>query len=162
MASGTLIGQIISHDPATGRPTRAAGTIRQDFGSTKRGDNATAIGKLGDDGDQGGHLAAHRFFGDTPDEGIAPQAGNLNLGAWKTMEYEWANWTKMGYEVDFKIDTYSPGADRPDRFISTYRVRDPSTGKIVCIGQGKFKNKAGQSFKRATWRDMQENYRRDK
>nr|WP_255734243.1 DNA/RNA non-specific endonuclease [Epibacterium sp. MM17-32] len=152
--------QIISHDPATGRPTGASGTIRQDFGSTKRGDNATAIGKLGDDGDQGGHLAAHRFFGDTPDEGIAPQAGNLNMGAWKTMENEWADWTKMGYEVDFKVDPYPPGAVRPDEFDVRYVVRDPKTGKIMYEVEREFDNEAGQSFKRVTWRDMNENYAR--
>ncbi|WP_157889839.1 DNA/RNA non-specific endonuclease [Tritonibacter mobilis] len=152
--------QIISHDPATGRPTGSSGTIRQDFGSTKRGDNATAIGKLGNDGDQGGHLAAHRFFGDTPDEGIAPQAGNLNMGAWKTMENEWADWTKMGYEVDFKVDPYPPGAVRPDEFDVRYVVRDPKTGKIMYEVEREFDNEAGQSFKRVTWRDMNENYAR--
>lgn len=88
-----------TYDPETGRPISETGTIRQDFGSTPRGDNSAAIGRLGETGDQGGHLGGHRFFGDTPDEGIAPQAANLNMGAWRTMENEWADWTKLGYEV---------------------------------------------------------------
>ena len=39
----------------------------------RRGDNATDVGNLGEPGDDGGHLGAHRFFGDTPDQGIVPQ-----------------------------------------------------------------------------------------
>ncbi|NVK13221.1 MAG: DNA/RNA non-specific endonuclease [Rhodobacteraceae bacterium] len=152
--------QVISYDPETARPTGSVGTIRQDFGSTKRGDNATAVGKLGDKGDQGGHLAAHRFFGDTPDKGIAPQAGNLNMGAWKTMENEWADWTRMGYEVDFKVDPYPPGAVRPDEFDVQYVVRDPATGRKVYVGKKDFENAPGQKFSRVSWRDMQENYAR--
>ncbi|ATG47262.1 hypothetical protein CEW89_06570 [Celeribacter ethanolicus] len=152
--------EIIQYDETTGRPMNSEGTIRQDFGSTRRGDGATGVGKLGKDGDQGGHLGAHRFFGDTPDQGIAPQAGNLNMGAWRTMENEWADWTKMGYEVDFKIDVYPPGAVRPDEFRTQYLVKDPQTGKTVYRGRQRFENEPGQSFKRITWREMQQNYAR--
>ena len=76
-------------DPDTNRPIGEHGRITEIPEKTPRGDNATAIGHLGDDGDHGGHLGAHRFFSDTPDTGIVPQAANLNLGAWKTMENEW-------------------------------------------------------------------------
>lgn len=145
----------ISYDPKTGRPTNAKGTLRQDFGSTPRGDNATAVGKLGEAGDQGGHLVAHRFMGDTPDEGIAPQAGNLNQGAWKTMENEWADWVNKGYEVDYNIDVYPPGAVRPNTFEVQYRVRDPTTGKIVYKNSPDFKNEAGQTFSRVPFRSME-------
>ncbi|MFV0334755.1 MAG: DNA/RNA non-specific endonuclease [Tropicimonas sp.] len=147
-----------TYDPETGRPISETGTIRQDFGSTPRGDNSAAIGRLGEAGDQGGHLGGHRFFGDTPDEGIAPQAGNLNMGAWRTMENEWADWTKLGYEVKYDIDVYPPGAARPDRFSSKYIVRDPKTGKVIYKNQERFRNKAGQSFQRITWREMKDGY----
>ncbi|SIS90828.1 hypothetical protein SAMN05878426_11028 [Phaeovulum vinaykumarii] len=78
------------------------------------------------------------------------------MGQWPV----WADWTRLGYEVDYKIDVYPPGAVRPDMFDSSYVVRDPKTGKIVYENEKSFKNKAGQSFNRITWRDMQENYTR--
>ncbi|MCO4319044.1 DNA/RNA non-specific endonuclease [Phyllobacterium sp. 21LDTY02-6] len=145
----------ITYDPETGRPIGAKGTLRQDFGGTPRGDNATAVGRLGNEGDHGGHLVAHRFMGDTPDYGIAPQAGNLNTGAWKTMENEWADWIKKGYEVDYQIDVYPPGSTRPDSFDVTYQVRDPKTNRTIYEDSPEFKNKSGQHFDRVSFRDME-------
>jgi hypothetical protein len=145
----------ITYDSKTGRPISEQGTLREDFGGTKRGDNATAVGKLGQPGDQGGHLVGHRFMGDTPDHGIAPQAGNLNTGAWKTMENEWADWIKKGYEINYKIDAYPPGSVRPDSFNVKYTVRDPKTGAIKDSKTKEFKNKKGEKFKRTPFRDME-------
>ncbi|QND51888.1 hypothetical protein HB779_08210 [Phyllobacterium sp. 628] len=145
----------ITYDPKTGRPINAKGTLRTDFGSSPRGDNATAVGKLGQSGDQGGHLVGHRFMGDTPDYGIAPQAGNLNQGAWKTMENEWADWVNKGYEVDYNIDVYPPGSVRPDSFDVSYAVKDPKTGQIKYQKSKEFENKAGETFDRIRFRDME-------
>lgn len=78
----------------------------------------------------------------------------LNNGAWRTMENEWADWTKKGYEVDFKINAEPPGAVRPDSFTSTYIVRDPKTGEIKYENSERLDNKAGQTFKRVPFRDM--------
>ncbi|WP_394278342.1 DNA/RNA non-specific endonuclease [Microbacterium sp.] len=141
-------------DPSTGRPVRESGIIREDFGSSTRGDNATAIGHLGRSGDDGGHIGAHRFFGDTPDEGIVPQAANLNRGAWKRMENEWANWTAKGYEVSYDIDVYPPGAVRPDSFEVTYTVTDPSTGTVAYRNWPSFWNESGEAFDAIHPRDM--------
>lgn len=145
----------ITYDPETGRPINAKGTLREDFGGTTRGDNATAIGKLGDPGDQGGHLVAHRFMGDTPDYGIAPQAGNLNTGAWKTMENEWADWVNKGYEVNYNIDVNPPGSVRPSSFDVEYTIRDPKTGAAKYSNEKRFRNQAGESFNRIRFRDME-------
>lgn len=145
----------LTFDPETGRPIGAQGTLRHDFGSTPRGDNATQVGKLGNAGDQGGHLVGHRFMGDTPDQGIAPQAGNLNNGAWRTMENEWADWTKKGYEVDYNINVRPPGAVRPDAFDVRYTVRDPQTGEIKYTNNNRFRNVPGQQFERVSFRDME-------
>ncbi|WP_139327868.1 hypothetical protein [Rhodobacter aestuarii] len=60
--------------------------------------------------------------------------------------------------MDYKIDVYPPGAVRPDAFRSSYVVRDPKTGKVVYKNDRKLKNRAGQAFKRITWRDMQDNF----
>jgi hypothetical protein len=145
----------ITYDPKTGRPIGAKGTLREDFGGTTRGDNATAIGKLGQTGDQGGHLVGHRFMGDTPDYGIAPQAGNLNTGAWKTMENEWADWIKKGKEVSYDIKVNPPGAVRPDSFEVIYKVIDPKTGEVKHTKKKTFRNQAGEKFDRVNFRDME-------
>ncbi|KZL25135.1 DNA/RNA non-specific endonuclease [Pseudovibrio sp. Ad37] len=145
----------IEYDAVTGRPIRAKGVLQEDFGSTKRGDSATKVGKLGNPGDQGGHLAGHRFMGDTPDEGIVPQAGNLNQGAWKTMENEWADWIKKGYQVKYDIKVNPPGAVRPDAFKVKYKIIDPKTKEVKYENRPSFKNKKDQKFKRIKFRDME-------
>lgn len=144
----------ISYDDATGRPISAQGTLREDFGKTTRGDNATAVGRLGGEGYDGGHLVAHRFLGDTPDHGIAPQIANLNRGAWSRMENEWADWTKKGYEVRYNIDVDPPGSVIPDRFDVEYEVIDPKTGRVVHENDPSFKNNDKQEFDRIYFRDM--------
>jgi hypothetical protein len=135
-------------DPETGRPVSERGQINEDFGSSDRGDNATDVGNLGNRDDDGGHLGAHRFFGDTPDEGIVPQASNLNRGAWKKMENEWADWVSKGYRVDYDIDILPPGAIRPDKFEVAYTVSNPVTGDVIRDHSTSFNNVAGQTFNR--------------
>lgn len=135
-------------DVETGRPVQEQGLILDDFGGTPRGDNATAIGRLGDPGDDGGHLGAHRFFGDTPDQGIVPQIANLNRGAWKKMESEWADWIAEDARVDYRIAIDPPGAVRPDSFKVVYVVSDPATGDIIDRRSQTFHNTGGQTFDR--------------
>jgi len=135
-------------DPDTGRPVQEDGSILVDFGGSPRGDNATAIGHLGNPGDDGGHLGAHRFFGDTPDQGIVPQIANLNRGAWKKMESEWADWIAEGARVDYRIAVDPPGSVRPDNFQVVYVVSDPSTGDIIDVRSPKFANVNGETFPR--------------
>ncbi|MCR2762625.1 DNA/RNA non-specific endonuclease [Microbacterium sp. zg.B48] len=135
-------------DPDTGRPVQEQGKILEDFGGSARGDNATAIGRLGNPGDDGGHLGAHRFFGDTRDEGIVPQIANLNRGAWKKMESEWADWVAEGARVDYRIQVDPPGAVRPDNFQVVYVVSDPSTGDIIEVRNPSFANVNGETFDR--------------
>lgn len=135
-------------DPDTRRPVQEEGTIFEDFGSSSRGDNATEIGALGNPGDDGGHLGAHRFYGDTPDEGIVPQVANLNRGAWKKMENEWADWVAEGCRVDYRIALDPPGAVRPDNFQVVYVVSDPTTGEIIDFQKPSFANVTGETFDR--------------
>jgi len=144
----------IKYDPVTGRPISAEGTIKEDFGSTKRGDNATEVGNIGGKDYDGGHLVGHRYLGDTPDSGIAPQVSNLNRSAYKKMENEWGDWVGKGYEVNYKIDVHPPGAEVPDSFRVEYTVKDPKTGEIVNDTKHKFKNKDGQTFNRVKKKDM--------
>lgn len=153
---------VIEVDADTGRPISGRATIRDDFGSSKRGDDATEIGReFGRDGDHGGHIFAHRFFGDVPREGIVPQAGNLNTGAWKTMENEWADWIAYGkankklIEIDVQVQVIPPGAVRPDRFRGRYRifeVQPDGTRVQVRSSPIGIKNEPGQTFERVYFR----------
>ncbi|WP_406247047.1 DNA/RNA non-specific endonuclease [Microbacterium sp. M] len=143
-----------THFADNGRPISERGTITEDFGGGDRGDNATDVGNLGQSTDDGGHLGAHRFYGDTPDEGIAPQASNLNRGPWKTMENEWADWVNKGYEVNYDIGVHPPGAVRPDKFEVEYTVTNPNTGEVVRDHAHVFRNDHEQSFPRIPNRNI--------
>lgn len=61
-------------------------------------------GKCGIDGDEGGHLIASIFNGPGERLNILPMNGNLNKGAWKTMENKLASALKNGQSVSVKID----------------------------------------------------------
>lgn len=146
--------KVTVYDPSTGRPITEYGHIRDDFGGSARGDNATDIGRLGEGGYDGGHLGAHRFFGDTADPGIVPQMANLNRGPWRTMENEWADWSRQGYHVDYTVDVYPPGATVPDTFEVVYTVTDPATGRIRYQNTPHFYNQPGQIFDRVPPADI--------
>jgi hypothetical protein len=151
----------ITTDPTTGRPVSGQATIRRDYGGSDRNDNATAIGALGRPGDHGGHIFAHRFFGDVPDQGIVPQAGNLNTGAWKRMENEWADWLAYGrtngqvIEIDVNVRIDPPGAVRPDRFRGNYTVYEIGPGgERIRLHRNTIdmRNEPGQTFNRVYFR----------
>lgn len=152
----------IEVDADTGRPISGKATIRDDFGSTKRGDDATEIGReFGRDGDHGGHIFAHRFFGDVPREGIVPQAGNLNTSAWKTMENEWADWIAYGkannkkVEIEVNVDIDPPGAVRPDHFYgdyTVYEVNADGTRSVLRTQPIDMANEPGETFDRVYFR----------
>lgn len=140
-------------DPKTNRPIMEMGTIRKDFGSSRRGDRATKVGRdYGRDADgnrlrdDGGHIGAHRFFGDSLDIGIVPQNFNLNRGAWNSMESKWASLTDEGMEVNYLVEVFPPGSERPDAFQVTYEVFNPKTGQSEGIYSVPFANQAGHSF----------------
>ncbi|HID06789.1 MAG TPA: hypothetical protein EYP10_06540, partial [Armatimonadetes bacterium] len=148
---------------ATGRPNSVEATLREDFGSTTRGDNATEVGQYGGAGYDGGHLVAHRFMGDQIDGGIAPQVRNLNRGAWKKMENEWADWLNVykpsagkRVEIDVKIDIDPPGADVPDGFdveFDVYEVDVSGTRTRVGGNEKYFPNREGIVYNRVYFRN---------
>lgn len=73
--------------------------------------------------DQGGHLIASRFNGSGNLDNLVPMDGNLNQGAWKTMENTWADALANGKTVDVNIEAvYSGVSQRPTEFIVEYYI----------------------------------------
>ncbi len=150
---------LIETAPGSSRPHSGEATITEDFGSSRRRDNATEVGAThGISGDHGGHVFAHRFFGDVPDAGIVPQAGNLNTGAWKKMENEWAGWVnqygpRRGVDVEIfvYVELNPPGAARPTSIDVVYEVaavHSDGTRESVHFLHNNFANQSGQQFRR--------------
>ncbi|WP_446027738.1 hemagglutinin repeat-containing protein [Lelliottia amnigena] len=80
-------------------------------------------GKCGIDGDEGGHLIASILNGPGELLNLLPMNGNLNKGAWKTMENQWASALKEGKSVGVKIEpVYTGGSVRPEKFTVTYQI----------------------------------------
>ncbi|WP_363799332.1 DNA/RNA non-specific endonuclease [Lysobacter firmicutimachus] len=143
-----------------GRPVRAEATLRTVFSELERGDAETQAQRdaadRGIDGDQGGHVFGHRFVTDQGLKNLFPQNGNFNMGAYKTLENEWAAWIDQGMEVRIAIDLSPRGADRPDRVRISYEVIDPADGGRVYDQRVSFDNRAGQTYDRIDSEQMDE------
>ena len=87
----------------------------------------TDIGKLGEEGDEGGHLIATRFNGPSDAFNLVPQDSSLNRGEWKKMENEWADFLKKGNDVEIVITPAYLNSEsiRPSSFWVEYAVIDP-------------------------------------
>ncbi|MDR6675090.1 hemagglutinin repeat-containing protein [Xanthomonas sp. 1678] len=79
-------------------------------------------GKCGLADDEGGHLVASIFDGPGEKLNLVPMNSNLNKGAWKAMENEWADALKEGKSVKIKIEPSYTGNGRPDKFNVTYQI----------------------------------------
>lgn len=133
-----------------GRPIHAEATLRTVFSEIDRSDAETQAQRTaadrGVDGDQGGHLLGHRFVTDQGLKNLFPQNGNFNMGAYKTLENEWAAWIDKGMDVRVSIDLAPREADRPDRVRISYDVLDPADGRRVYDQRVSFDNRAGQRY----------------
>lgn len=115
-----------------------------------------AQGDVADQGlstDAGGHIVGHRFVSDQGDINMFPQDANFNNSAYKTMENEFADWTKNGDTVDATWTFDPPGQVRPDTVTVKYNVTDPS-GEVIYSKNRTFLNQAGQTFVRVPSADM--------
>lgn len=108
------------------------------------------------DDDDGGHLIGHRFMSDQGVKNLFPQNANLNRGAYKKMENEWADWTAEGFEVKLMVELDPPGAERPKEVYAEYKVIDPKNGELVFKREHEFSNASGESFTRFSRKDMKE------
>lgn len=142
-----------------GRFASGRATFEEDFAGRKtRGADERAAQKeaaaRGIEGDQGGHIFAHRFVKDQGSINLVPQNGNLNNSAWGKMENEWADWIASGKRVEVEVSARPAGADRPDAFRITYDVVDPASGKNVYSSSKRFLNEADQDFERISSREI--------
>ena len=74
------------------------------------------------EGDVGGHIAGYRFVKEQGAKNLFPQEANFNNSAYKTMENEFADWTKSDKQVKATFDFHPPGADRPDLDFPAQRI----------------------------------------
>ncbi len=105
---------------SVGRPKVVSGKLELKPGI--RSPEGTRIGKMGIDGDEGGHLIATRFNGPSDAFNIRPQNATLNRGAWKTMENDWAKSIVEGKRVEVSINLFYNDIEtiRPSRFDVRY------------------------------------------
>ncbi|MEE5066535.1 DNA/RNA non-specific endonuclease, partial [Pseudomonas alliivorans] len=67
-------------------------------------------GQCGVSSDEGGHLIASVFNGPGEKLNLLPINGNLNKGAWNSMENTWANALKDGKPLNVKIEPIYSGS----------------------------------------------------
>ena len=143
-----------------GRPLSVTATLTSTYSEARTSQEKQHQRTVGGDArlssDDGGHIIGHRFMSDQGLKNLFPQDANLNRGAYKSMENEWEDWTKEGYEVKLSVRLDPPGSDRPDNIIANYNVYDPKTGKRVFRRRHRFDNKRGEAFKRIAHSDMQD------
>lgn len=142
-----------------GRFVSGKAKFEEDFAGRKtRGSDETRAQRdaaaRGVDGDQGGHMFAHRFVKDQGSVNLVPQNGDLNNRVWGRMEQEWGDWIESGKHVEVDIRATPAGADRPNAFRVTYDVVDPASGKVVYSNSKRFFNEAGQEFEPISAKDI--------
>ncbi|MFC3695119.1 DNA/RNA non-specific endonuclease [Chenggangzhangella methanolivorans] len=141
-----------------GRFASGEARLKEDFGGGKRPKSETDAQKdaaaKGKDGDQGGHMFAYRFTKGQGEINLVPQDANLNVGAWKKMENEFADWVNNGKEVNVEVVAKRSSGDRPDTFRASYEVTDPSSGKVIYENSKRFENAPGETFDRVSSKDI--------
>jgi len=139
---------------AEGRPVSARGTLREVFSDLERSSDELraqrqVVRETGVEGDQGGHLVGHRFMGDQGNANLFAQNRNFNVGAFETLENDYARFVNNGYEVQFShtLGDFS-AAGRPGSLTVEYRAVNPQTGEVFRSYAQTFQNQAGQTYRR--------------
>lgn len=104
-----------------GRPTAVGGHLKLETGP--RSQQQREVGHQGKETDEGGHLIATRFDGPPDGFNLVPQDVNLNRGAWKAMENDWAEALEEDQPVEVAITpVYLGETKRPDGFDVIYQI----------------------------------------
>ncbi len=108
------------------RPISAEGVLV--LQKSKRTAEQTKTGKLGNPGDEGGHLIGSRFNGPSDAFNLLPQTRALNRGAgsaWTQMERDWGKALEAGKTVEVHVQPVFDEDNetvRPDSFIVEYTI----------------------------------------
>ncbi|MGM7700575.1 DNA/RNA non-specific endonuclease [Pseudalkalibacillus sp. Hm43] len=82
--------------------------------------------------DDGGHLVASIFKGSGEIDNLVPMDANLNRGAFKTIENEWAKALNNGDEVEINVKPIFKGDSlRPEAFSINYSINDIKVSKFL-------------------------------
>jgi hypothetical protein len=97
--------------------------------------NQVKAGRMGQPGDDGGHLIGAQFNGPKDAINVVPQNANLNRGEWKSMEMDWKRNLQEGKPVNIDIrPKYTGDSVRPSSFVVRYEV-DGKTYRKVFINE---------------------------
>lgn len=102
-------------------------------------DSMEAVGK-GDqqEGDDRGHLIAHRFGGSDKVENLVAMDAKLNRGEYEKMENELADAVKDGADVRMKVEpVYQGDSHRPSEIRVTYSINGDISVKVFRNGGNK-------------------------
>ncbi|WP_372436406.1 DNA/RNA non-specific endonuclease [Vibrio metschnikovii] len=124
-----LVGDYLYETDNDGRVKRVSGELnldKRDRNTYQQGKSAKIEGiKDGLSDDDGGHLIASIFDGAGEQINYAPMNSNLNRGAWKCMENEWAAALKENPPKKVKVNirpVYGEDQKRPSKFIVDYTI----------------------------------------
>jgi filamentous hemagglutinin len=112
------------------RPCLVWGALQ--LGDAKRRKSQTAVGHLGQPGDQGGHIIGTRFQGPGFAINEVPMARSLNLSAWKRLENKWAKLLADQHSVWVEVTVkYRGKSQRPCSLTARYSVDNKRVSKSV-------------------------------
>ncbi|WP_139180841.1 T7SS effector LXG polymorphic toxin [Terribacillus halophilus] len=120
-----------------GRIVRAKGELKLEKGTRNSkhqlaAGNEDRIHAPSTKGDHGGHLIGTQFNGSPLIDNIVAMNGNVNVSAYKKLEYSWANALKNDQKVTVDIKPIFEGnIERPSRFEIKYRIDDRKFVEIL-------------------------------
>tara|TARA_Y100000815_G_C13340478_1_gene499716 strand:+ start:373 stop:909 length:537 start_codon:yes stop_codon:yes gene_type:complete len=137
------VGEYLYETDSEGRVTKVSGKLdltKRDRNKYQQGKAGKTAGiKDGLDKDEGGHLIASIFNGPGEQVNYAAMDGNLNKGAWKRMENQWADALKADppevVEVEINI-VYENGSKRPEAFDIFYEIDGEEYAKSFTNSHG--------------------------
>lgn len=106
----------------------AFGSLELEKGTRDPKAQSNVGGEYRTERDDGGHLIGTRFKGDPGERNLEAQDRNLNRGAYKRMENDWAQSLEDGNKVFVNVESYrSNESERPDAFMG-YQITEHPDG----------------------------------
>jgi len=110
------------HTDSLARPIQVEASLSANT-KDRNGYQQCKAGRCGNPGDEGGHLIASIFNGPGEKLNLLPMDGNLNKGAWRSLENTWAKALSEGKDVKVNIQpSYTGNSARPDKFYVEYSI----------------------------------------